>query len=152
MGLLKKLHHYTVLLSINRVLFSYQYQKWVSDITLQKKQYRLTPCIKILIMESLIKSESTSWRKIFLMESHMVLKSISWCKSIYNGITHLLIYFLTYNILNGITCYLILLLDLIFSKWNKTNLLSWNLAIFYPQIVKYGWTDKLTNCYPQLLK
>ena len=44
MGLLKKLHHYTILLSINRVLFSYQYQKWVSDITLQKKQYCLTPC------------------------------------------------------------------------------------------------------------
>ena len=26
------------------VLFSYQYLKWVPDITLQKKQYRLTPC------------------------------------------------------------------------------------------------------------
>jgi len=45
-GALISLHklHNTVLLSINMVLFSYQYLKWVPDITLQKKQYRLTPC------------------------------------------------------------------------------------------------------------
>ena len=45
-GALISLHklHNTVLLSINMVLFSYQYLKWVPDITLQKKQHRLTPC------------------------------------------------------------------------------------------------------------
>ena len=44
-------HHKTVLLSINMVLLSYQYLKWVPDITLQKKQYRLTPCNMLQICE-----------------------------------------------------------------------------------------------------